>query len=101
MSYHEQMMTIMRERERLIARCDAQRAEFSVLARQLEGPLTIADRAVAGIKYFRRHPLLVGAAAGLLLAFQRRNWWSWLRRGYALWRAYRALDNIITTRLPV
>jgi hypothetical protein len=97
MSYGAQMMTVMRERERLIARCEAQRTELSVLAEQFEGPLKIADRAVAGFDYLRRHPLLVGIAAGLVLVVQRRNWWSWLRRGYVLWRAYRALDRTLTT----
>jgi hypothetical protein len=45
----------------------------------------------------RRHPTLVGVAAGLLLIVRRRNWWSWLKRGYVVWRAYRALDRTIVS----
>ena len=97
MSYEAQMMAIMREREQLIARCSTQRIELSALAQQLTGPLRIADRVIAGFNYLRGHPLLVGAAAGLALVIGRRNWWSWMRRGYVLWRAYRALDRTLST----
>jgi hypothetical protein len=97
MSYQTQMMEIMRQRERLIAKCDAQRLELSALARQFAGPLAMADRVAAGYDYLRRHPTLVGVAAGLLLIVRRRNWWSWLKRGYVVWRAYRALDRTIVS----
>jgi hypothetical protein len=97
MSYQTQLAEIMRQRERLIARCDAQRADFSALTRQFEGPLSVADRVIAGFDYLRRHPMLLGIAAGLLLIVRRRNWWSWLRRGYVVWRAYRALDRTIAS----
>ncbi len=93
MKYHDQVIEIARKRERLLARCDAQRAELSSLAQQWEGPLKIADRAVAGINYLRHHPVILGAAVALLVVIQRRGWWGWVQRGFVLWRAYRALGK--------
>ena len=91
MTDHDPMIEIMRRRERLLARCDAQRAELTALARRWQGPLNAADRAVAGLNYLRHHPVILGAAIALLLVIQRRGWWRWARRGFTVWRAYRAL----------
>jgi hypothetical protein len=90
----------MREREELLARCDAQRAEIAALALQWEGPLRIADRVVAGVNYLRHHPVIVGVLVAALAIVQRRNWWSWVKRGFVLWRAYRAFRNS-TSKLAV
>ncbi len=87
------MIDVMRERERLLARCNAQRAEIAVLTRQLDGPLAIADRAIAGINYLRQHPAVLGALVALLAIVQRRGWWGWAQRGFVLWRAYRAFRD--------
>ena len=93
MKYYDPMLEIVRKRERLLARCDAQRSELTAQVRQWEGPLKVADRAVAGIKYLRNHPLVLGAAVAVLAVIQRRRWWRWVQRGFVLWRAYRAFRN--------
>jgi len=92
-SYHGQMIEVMRERERLLARCNAQRGEIAALVGQLEGPLAIADRAIAGINYLRQHPLILGVLVAVLAIVQRRGWWGWAQRGFVLWRAYRAFRD--------
>jgi hypothetical protein len=84
---------ILREREWLLMRCQAQRLELAQTIDQLQGPLTAVDRAIAGINYLRSHPLVLGAAVALLLVIRRRGWWGWLRRGYLLWRAYRTIAS--------
>ena len=93
MTDHDPLLEIMRRRERLLARCDAQRVELTALARRWEGPLKVADRAVAGLNYLRNHPLVLGAAVALLAVIQRRGLWGWARRGFMLWRAYRTLSK--------
>ncbi len=85
------MIELMRERERLLAHCDAQRATLADLAQRLEGPLKIADRVVAGVNYLRKHPALVGVAVVMMVVVQQRGLWNWARRGFMLWRAYRTL----------
>lgn len=93
MSYHGQMIEVMRERERLLARCHAQRGEIAALVVQLEGPIAIADRVIAGINYLRQHPLILGVLVAALAVVQRRGWWGWAQRGFVLWRAYRAFRD--------
>ena len=93
MNFHDREMRIVLERERLVARCASQRTECAALAQQFERPLRIADRVMGTIRYFRTHPALLGAAVALLVVVQRRGMWGWVRRGYALWRAYRAFGN--------
>jgi len=92
-SYHGQMIEVMRQRERLLARCNTQRGEIAALARQWEGPLAMADRAIAGINYLRQHPVVLGILVTFLAIVQRRGWWGWAQRGFVLWRAYRAFRN--------
>ena len=84
---------IVRKREQLLARCDAQREYLDGLAQEFAGPLKIADRAVAGVRYLREHPLVLGAAVAVLAVVQRRDLWKWARRGYLAWRAWRALSQ--------
>ena len=93
MSYRGQMIEVMHQRERLLARCDAQRGEIAALARRCEGPLAMADRAIAGINYLRQHPVVLGVLVALLAIVQRRGWWRWARRGFMLWRGYRVFRN--------
>ena len=86
-------IAIMVERERLLVRCAAQRDDLAMLAQQFDGPLQFADRVVAAVDYLRRHPLVLGGAVALLALVQRRNLWSWVRRGFVVWRTFRFLDN--------
>ena len=80
----------LRNRERLLARCAAQRDELAALTRQLDGPIRIADRGIAGVHYLRAHPVVAGGVVALLAAMQRRNLLKWAQRGFVAWRAYRA-----------
>lgn len=93
MSFRGEMADVMHQRERLLARCNAQRGEIAALARQWKDPLAIADRAIAGINYLRQHPVVLGVLVALLAIVQRRGWWGWAQRGFVLWRGYRAFRN--------
>ena len=86
---------IMRKRERLLMRCDAQRLALADAVDQLHGPLKIADRAVEVVAYMRAHPLLSAAAVALLVVTKRRGWLGWVRRGFILWRTYRAFGGSV------
>lgn len=96
MSSNGQAFDIMRERERLLMRCDAQRLELTETIDQLQGPIKVADRAIEGINYLRDHPLVFGTALALLVVIRPRGWLGWLRRGFMLWRTYRAFRSSVT-----
>ena len=93
MSLRGAMAEVLRERERLLARCDAQRGEIAALAQHWAGPLELGDRAIAGIRYLRHHPIILGALVAGLAVIQRRAWWRWAQRAFVLWRAYRAFRD--------
>ena len=93
MKHGDPIIDILLKRERLLAVCAAQRDELAVLAQQFEGPLKIANGAVAAVHYLRRHPIVLGAAVALLTVIERRRLWIWARRGFSVWRTYRALRN--------
>jgi hypothetical protein len=77
------------KRERLLAQCAAQRDELAALMRQLDGPIRLADRGIAGVRYLRDHPVALGALVAVLAVVKRRGLWKWVRRGFVAWRAYR------------
>ncbi len=93
MTYGDRTIDVLLKRERLLALCAAQRDDFSALARELAGPLAVGDRAVAGVRYLRDHPLVLGAAVAVLAVMRRRGVWKWARRGFVAWRAWRALGQ--------
>lgn len=91
-----QAFDIMRERRRLLMRCDAQRLELAVTLDELQVPLRFIDRAVDGINYLRGHPLIVGVALAIMVVIRPRGGLRWLRRGFFLWRTYRAFSSSVT-----
>jgi hypothetical protein len=93
MTYHAQMLEIVRRREQLTAQCAAQRAGVVALLDQLQGPLKIADHALDGIEFLRKRPAVLVVLAAVLTVVQRRGLWGWVRRGVMLWRGYRALSK--------
>ena len=80
---------IARRRERLIARCAAQRDDIAGALRALRGPIAIADRICSAALYLRAHPALVIAAVAGLAVLGRRNLLSVATRGLAVWRVWR------------
>lgn len=100
MTNHEQMIKLMRERERLLAHCDTQRAELTAAAQHWERPIRIIDSVLACIRYLRRNPLVLAAGLAGLAVVQRRGMWRWVQRGYVLWRSYRALRNAYFNSVP-
>jgi YqjK-like protein len=81
------------KRARLLARCATQRDDLTVLIRQLDGPIKVADRGIAGVRYLRDHPLVLGAVVALFAVIRGRGPWKWAQRGLIAWRAYRAFGK--------
>lgn len=84
---------IVLERERLLARCDRQRESISALAAQFSGTLKVADTAISGVKYLRRHPVLLSVVVAAFTAARGRGMFKWAQRGLLAWRAYRTLQS--------
>lgn len=83
-------------KQRLLIRGAELRVRLAHDARVLQGPLAVADQAVAGLQWLRAHPLVpLGAIAALALLRPRRAlgwatrlWWGWgLARRARAWLA--------------
>jgi hypothetical protein len=88
---HRNAVVAARRRSHLLALCDAQRDELAVLMVRMEGPLRVADRGIAVVRYVRERPLVIAAVTALLAAARGRGIWKWTQRGLLAWRAYRTL----------
>lgn len=83
---------IVRRKQQLIARCAVQRAAIAGAFRELERPIAIADRVLTIVRFFRSHPLLIGAAiAAIMVARRRTSLVGLLARGVSAWRLWRSI----------
>lgn len=83
-------------RGELKARIEAQRRALAAHAEPVAGLLGKVDHVVAGVHWLKAHPREVGVAAAAFLVVRPRRAWRWLRRGFVVWKAVRALRD----RLP-
>jgi hypothetical protein len=86
-------MNILQKREKLLARCAAQRDDLAQLTLRLDGVFKVADRGISGVRYLRAHPVALGAVVALFAVVRRRGLWKWTQRGLIAWRAYRAFGK--------
>ena len=93
------LMEIALQKERLIARAEAQRAAVGECVYRLQGPIAIADRGVAVARFLRSHPLLVAAAAAALVALRGRGLLALAGRAFSVWRLWRSVSAWASGRL--
>ena len=77
------------KRAQLVARAASQREQISGLVRQCQGPLTVAEKGFAMVRFVRGHPLLfasVGVGAAFLIARRAGGLRKWGGRLATLWQ---------------
>jgi YqjK-like protein len=85
---------IVRRKQRLIERCAVQRAAIAGAFRELERPIAVADRGLKIVRFFRSHPVLIGAAiAAIMVARGRTSLIGLLARGVSVWRLWRTIGT--------
>lgn len=85
--------TLAQRRQRLIAKAAAQRVSLSQQMQPWRARLALADRGVTMLRTAGRHPLLLGAAAALLLLWRPRRALQWMQYGWVGWQAVRKLRS--------
>jgi hypothetical protein len=91
MSITERLIELARRKERLVARAAVQRAEIAAAFHRWQGPIGIADRALAAGRFLRAHPVLLVVALAVAAVLGRRRLLGLASRGFAVWRLLRAL----------
>ena len=82
---------IARRKERLIARCAAQRGIIAAVFHDLRQPIAVVERALSVTRFLRAHPVVVALVVAGLIVFRRRSVLGVLTRGIAIWRTWRAV----------
>ncbi|MEO7726083.1 MAG: YqjK family protein [Burkholderiales bacterium] len=83
----------MQERARHSALCAEQRDDLAAAVRQLNCPLNVADKGLAGARYLHDHAWLLGVGAAAMAVTRGRGPWKRAQRGCMAWRAYRAFGK--------
>lgn len=96
---NRQMAALMQRRGELLARIAAQRGEVADIAARWEGPLAVADRGVAVVRFLRERPLLVAGVAALFV-IRRRGMMGLVRLGWLGWKGYRYVAGISARMTP-
>ena len=82
---------IAAKRARLVEQAAAQREALSRQVQPLRVSLAVADQGVALLRTAGRHPLLLAAAAALLVVWRPRRALRWLEYGWMGWQLLRKL----------
>jgi len=84
------MIEVMQRRNELREKIAAQRGQLAEVASRWQPALTLADQGLAGMRFMRSHPVLVGGAVALLV-IRRRGMLGLLMGGWRAWKGYRSL----------
>lgn len=82
-------------REHLVAEAARQRGAIALEYSRLQGPANAAARGLGVVSWLRRHPLVVGAAAVVLVVVQPRRALRLAGRGVLLWRSLRMIRGFL------
>jgi hypothetical protein len=78
-------------RSRLLDRIADQRAELARAAAPLQARLRLADQGITAFRSLRRRPGLIVLGALLVVAVRPRRVYTWLKRGWRVWKIGQAL----------
>jgi len=90
---NKQMLEIMQRRGELQARIAVQREQLAAIGTRLEAPLAVADQGLAGLRFLRSNPVLVGGVAALLI-IRRRGMVGLLKFVWRGWKGYRYFTSV-------
>lgn len=83
------LIELIRRRERLLARAEAQRGELAGIVQHWQVPLVVADRALTVAQALKNHPVLLVLPFAVLVAWRPRNLTAWAGRAWFVWRFWR------------
>lgn len=81
---------LIRRRERLLLRAEAQRAELAGVVRQWQVPIAVIDRTIEAVQTLKAHPVLLGIPLAALVAWRPRRLGAWAGRAWMAWRLWRS-----------
>lgn len=80
------------KKQRLVLRSASLRQSLAADSQSLMPVFAAADKVVAGVHWLQERPVVVAAAATLVVLLKPRVVLRWGRRGFFAWRALRAVQ---------
>jgi hypothetical protein len=90
---NEKLFELKQRRGKLLARIAAQRGQIAEAGAEWDAPLALADRGIAGVRYVRRHPLMVAGAMAFIL-IRRRSAAGLMWGAWRLWKGFRYFSSM-------
>lgn len=90
---NEKLLELAARRGALAARIVQQRETLAREADALSGVFSAGDALLRGIDWLKQHPLAVGTAVAGAVALRPRRALRWARRGFFMWRGWKAVRN--------
>lgn len=93
---NERLTQLAEHRAALVAQAERQREQLVQTIVPWQKPLSLAERAVSGIRYIARQPALLAAGAVLFTILGPRSIFKWIQRGWLAWRVVRNIRQKLT-----
>lgn len=86
---------VLRDRQAILSRIAAQRAELGTVVARLERPAACVDKGVAALRYVKQRPLLVGVAFAVAFALRGRAVLGLAARGLGAWKLVGQIGTLV------
>lgn len=100
----QRLIELHLKRGQLLERIATQRHTLTRQVLPVRVALDAADRAISvardGTRFVRQHPAGVTVLVAATVVLKPRVVWRWLRRGFIVWRSWRALRGLLPGLKP-
>jgi YqjK-like protein len=93
-------LEIALKKQRLLIKSEELRQEFGRNGRGVEPAFQVADTAVAGANWIKRHPEVVAGVAITVVVARPKLVWKWGKRVYTGWKTWQQLSRVLTATKP-
>ena len=93
-------LEIALKKQRLLIKSESLRNEFGRHGRGIEPAFQVADTAVAGVHWLKRHPEVVAGVAVTLVVARPQVVWRWSKRAYTGWKTWQRISVMFNNKPP-
>ena len=93
-------LEIALKKQRLLIKSESLRDEFGRNGRGVEPAFQVADTAVAGVDWLKRHPEVVAGVTVTLVVARPLAVWRWSRRAYTGWKTWQTISGMLNKNPP-
>ena len=97
----DRLLQLAARKAQLVERARQQRVNFAGAVAGFEGPAHIVDRAVQGVQYLKRRPLVAAGVVVALVAVRPRAIVRMVSHGWFAWRIWGSLKGVVATALTM